>query len=286
VVLRLAAQICALLPADLAATLATVGGHVEWVVRPAKRGQLAENLAHATRRGPRDRYIRRLVHRNLTTGARRAAGTLWALARPEQASHQVTIVPQELLERLIADGRGVVLCSAHFGPYEAAGVVSRSLPAGTELAVVTDENIIGRALHRSRQRMGLVIVAADASPRELVRILGRGGIVAVIADLHRLGMRGHLVRFLDAECILPGGPAAIARLAQAPLVPFAVYSNGERRWRLELGTPIDPPIPRGGRAAEQRATQQVADAFSAVIQRAPQHWDAVDPIPWRRRWGA
>jgi lauroyl/myristoyl acyltransferase len=72
---------------------------------------------------------------------------------------------------------------------------------------------------------------------------GRGGIVALIADLHRAGMRGHVVRFLDAGCILPGGPAAIARLAQAPLIPFAVYPNGERRRRQELGIPIEPPIP-------------------------------------------
>jgi hypothetical protein len=87
------------------------------------------------------------------------------------------------------------------------------------------------------------------------------GIVARIEDLHRPGMGGHLVRFLDAECILSGGPTAIARLAQAALIPFAVYPNGERRWRLDLGIPFDPAIARGGPAAEQRATQQLADAL-------------------------
>jgi len=77
-VLGLAAQICAPLPSDLATTRATGGGRIERAVRPAKRRQLAEYLADATRRGPRDRYVRRLVPRNATTGARRAAGTLWA----------------------------------------------------------------------------------------------------------------------------------------------------------------------------------------------------------------
>ena len=84
-VLRAAAEICALMPAGLAASLAWIGGQVEWATRPAKRRQLAENLAHATSRTPRDRYVRRLVHRNVSIGARRASGILWSFARPEQA---------------------------------------------------------------------------------------------------------------------------------------------------------------------------------------------------------
>jgi KDO2-lipid IV(A) lauroyltransferase len=268
------------MPADLAAWLAWIGGQVEWATRPAKRRQLAENLAHATSRTARDRYVRRLVHQNITIGAGRASGILWSFARPEQASARIEIVPQGLLERLIADGRGVVLSSAHFGPFEAAAATARILPLGTELAAVTDENTIGQALHRIRQRVGLTVVPADASPRDLTEILGGGGVVVVIADVHRPGMRGHIVRFLDAECIMPGGPAAIARLGQAPLVPFAVYPDGLRRWRIELGTPIAPPAQQGGHADEQRATQELANAFTDVIRRTPQQWDAVDPIPW------
>lgn len=282
-VLRAAAEICALMPAGLAASLAWIGGQVEWATRPAKRRQLAENLAHATSRTPRDRYVRRLVHRNVSIGAQRASGVLWSFARPEQASTRLEIVPRGLLDRLVADGRGVVMSSAHFGPFEAAAAMARILPPGTELAAMTDENSIGQALHRVRQRMGLTVVPADASPRQLTKFLGGGGVVVVIADLHRPGMRGHVVRFLDAECILPGGPAAIARLGQAPLVPFAVYPDGLRHWRLELGTPIAPPAQRGGRADEQRVTQELANAFTDVIRRAPQHWDAVDPLPWLSR---
>ncbi len=278
--IRAAAEVCALMPAGLAAALAWAGGQIEWATRPAKRRQLAENLAHAARRAPDDPYVRRLVHRNVSAGACRAAGTLWALARPEHAAGRVEITPRALLDRLIADGRGVVLSSAHFGPFEAAAAAARTLPSGTQLAVMTDENTIGQALHRMRLRMGLTIVPADAPPRELTRILNAGGVVVLIADLHRPGMRGHLVNFLDAPCIIPGGPAMLARTGQSPLVPFAVYPAGPRRWRLELGTPLAPPTQAAGRSDERRATQELADAFSKVIRDMPHQWDAVDPIPW------
>jgi KDO2-lipid IV(A) lauroyltransferase len=271
------------MPAGLAESLAWVGGQIEWAARPGKRRQLAENLAHATSRSPRDPYVRRLVHRNITTGARRATDVLWAFARPETASGRVAITPPELLAQLIADGRGAVLSSPHFGPFEAAAAVARALPNGTELAAVTDEHGIGRALHRIRTRMGLSVIDRDAPLHEVMRVLREGGIIVVLADLHEPGMRGHIVDFLDGRCILPGGPAAIARMGRAPLVPFAVYRDGPRRWRLELGAPIDPPALRGGRADEQRATQELATAFSAVLRRMPEQWDAIDRIPWQDR---
>ncbi len=280
-VIRAAAEICARMPAGLAASLAWFGGQVEWALRPGKRRRLADNLAHATGRTPDDASVRRLVHRNVSAGADRAAGILWALARPELAAGRLEITPRALWDRLLADGRGAVLSTAHFGPFDAAAAISQTLPPGAELAVITDENMIGQALHGLRERMGLTILPADAPPRDAARVLSRGGVVVVIADLHRPGMRGHEVRFLDAVCTLPGGAAAVARMGQAPLVPFAVYPAGPRRWRIELGTPIAPRARAAGRADDWRATQELADALSAVIRRTPEQWDAVDPLPWR-----
>jgi lauroyl/myristoyl acyltransferase len=280
VVFRTAADICARMPEGLAGALAWIGGNIEWAVRPAKRRRLAENLAHATSRTPDDPYVRRLVRRTVTTGARRAAGLLWAFARPEEAATRIPFDPPDILHGLIAAGRGVILVSAHFGAFEAAAAASRNLPAGTRLAVLTDENAIGRGMHGIRERMGLEVVPADGSLRELLQVLRGGGVVVVVADLHRPGMRGHLVRFLDAECVLPGGPAALARICRAPILPFAVYPTGPRRWRLEFGTPITPPPSRSGDGDELRMTQEIADEFTRVIRAMPEQWDAVDPIPW------
>jgi lauroyl/myristoyl acyltransferase len=108
----------------------------------------------------------------------------------------------------------------------------------------------------------------------------RGGVAALVADVHRPGMRSHRVRFLDAWADLPAGPAALCRLTGAPAVPFAVVKVGERTWRAQLGEPIAAP-PRGSGAAGERAlAQALADAFGAVIREHLEQWDAVDPIPW------
>jgi predicted LPLAT superfamily acyltransferase len=195
------------------------------------------------------------------SSGRRASGVLWAFARSEQASARVEITPPELLAELVADSRGAVLSSPHFGPFDAAAATARTLPAGTELAVVTDENAIGQTLHRIRTRMGLTVIPADAPPHQVLRVLHRDGIVVARADLHRPGMRSHVVDLLDAKCILPGEPAAIARMGRAPLVPFATYPDGARRWRIELGTPIDPPRApgrtRGGAAGHPGARRRL-----------------------------
>jgi len=265
------------MPAGLAAALAWCGGQSDWAMRPAKRRRLAENLARATGRRADGRSVRGLVHRKVAAGARRAAGVFWAFARPDAAAGRVTIVDRRQPHRLIAEGHGVVLCSAHFGAFEAPQRPSRAAASGADVAVLTDDNTMAGALHRVRERMGVTVIPAGTSPRVLARIFAGGGVVVVTADLHRPGRRGRMVDFVDARCVLPGGPAAIAGIGHASLMPFAVCPAGPRRWRRELGGPIAAPTRAGRADDERRATQELADPFGAVIRRMPEQWDAADP---------
>ena len=72
-------------PAALAHTLATIGGHGEWALRPGKRRRLATNLAHAL--GARTDDSQRsgaAVRREIVNEAHRSADLLWALGRPQR----------------------------------------------------------------------------------------------------------------------------------------------------------------------------------------------------------
>ena len=72
------------LPATVAHRLATIGGNLEWALRPAKRGVLATNLAHALAARPDSPVVQASVRREVVHEAHRSADLLWALGRPAE----------------------------------------------------------------------------------------------------------------------------------------------------------------------------------------------------------
>jgi lauroyl/myristoyl acyltransferase len=97
------------------------------------------------------------------------------------------------------------------------------------------------------------------------------------------GVRTIAVRFLDGVAALPAGPAALARMAGAVIVPLAVLPLDQRAWKIELGEPISPrPSADGPAAADRDTLQRLADAWSEVIRRDPEWWAAVYPLAWER----
>ncbi|MXZ51579.1 MAG: hypothetical protein F4Z34_00125, partial [Acidimicrobiaceae bacterium] len=90
----------------------------------------------------------------------------------------------------------------------------------------------------------------------------------------------HRVRFLDSQVEMAAGVAALARLADAPIVSFTVLPLGPRRWRATMDPPIEPPSPDLGKAGEQAVMQQLADRWSDAISANPDHWAMAAPLHW------
>jgi KDO2-lipid IV(A) lauroyltransferase len=263
--------------------LAALGGNLEWALRPGKRANLRTNLAHALARDPDDPLVRATVRREFVNEAYRSADFLWSVAAPDEVVARTELVPGDRLEAALAAGRGAILASGHIGGWEVVTAMSRTL--GVRVTAIVDHDWIARAVMGVREHAGLDLLPNDRSPRQALRSLAAGGVVVVLFDQPKLWMRCHTVRLLDGEVALPSGPAGLSRLGQAPLVPFAVLPSGPRRWRIELHEPIPPPPRHGGRAAEQETSQVLADALSRILRAHPEHWAAVDPMPWRNGAG-
>ena len=102
----------------------------------------------------------------------------------------------------------------------------------------------------------------------------------MLAELVHPGMRTAEVTLLGERILLPAGPAALARMAGAPLLPFAVLPIDVRAWRMWIGEPIAPPPRASGRAGEAAALQILADAWSDILRRHPTQWAAGEPLAW------
>lgn len=264
-----------------AARLAAIGGTLEWAARPRKRRILGENLGHVLSLPPAHPAVRRAVRAEIVSEARRSADFLWSVAHPDRVSAMTRVEGGRHLRAALAGGRGSIVAGPHVGGWEV--VTPLAADVGAEVTALVEDDWLAWAVAGVRARAGLRLVPASTPPFELASALRRGGVVAVLADIAQPGMRSVEVTLVGDPIRLPAGPAALARIARAPIVPVAVLPIAMRSWRLVFGEPIAPPPRRGGSAGETEATQRLADAWSAVLLEHPTAWAAVDPLPWLKR---
>jgi KDO2-lipid IV(A) lauroyltransferase len=267
------------LPAPVAHALAVAGGTAEWAVRPGKRRRLAGNLARAVSRPPGDPIVKELVRREIANEARRSADLLWALGRPDEFLSSVQLDGLEHVRAAAAPGRGVLLAGIHVGGWEVATVLPGAVVPVRTTAIVADD-WLAWAIEHTRTSVGLSVLYRTEPALRAARLLRRGEALLVLGDDGGEHPRGYAVRFVGGAAELPAGIVSLARLCCSPIVSFYVLPLGPRRWRVTIDPPVAPPGRREGAEGERRVLQQLADRWSEVIRRNPEHWAAVYPIHW------
>lgn len=182
----------------------------------------------------------------------------------------------------VAGGRGVIFALPHSGNWDAAGVwlVEELRRLGHEPRFTTvAQRLRPESLYRRfvayREALGFEVVAAEdgsLAHRALTRRLRGGGVVSLLVE-RDFTATGVPVQFFGEPARFPAGPARLAALTGALLVP--VFSGFTARgWTLELAD----PVPVAGRAGVPAALQAQADALAAMIRADPQDWHALQPV--------
>lgn len=216
------------------------------------------------------RVVAELVHaRSFTSGE-----------RPDWVGRGESIV------RSLPDSRGLLVLTAHTANVDLLARVWAAT-TGREIAVFHrpfSNRFLERYMRRERARSRVSTLGRGAAVREALRVLARGGIVAVPLDQNQPpGRPGVFVDFF-------GKPAAtstvLARLALASGVPvvsaFAQWEGA--RLSAVLGRPASLEPERGeGRGDRRRAIGQLTAGYTAQIEaavrRRPDQWNWV-----HQRW--
>jgi KDO2-lipid IV(A) lauroyltransferase len=173
----------------------------------------------------------------------------------------------------IADRKGLIMVTAHFGRFEMMSHFVGALNVGLTMPV---ERIEPPALFdlvsALRTQPGFTLVAADLGLRPSLRALQRGDLVTLFADWDSTG-HGVEVPFFGRPARLPGGPGLLAVRTGAPL--FVAFAVDDRRAGV-VRAMISPPLPvrRSGDldADVRQATEQMASALERGIRRYPDQW--------------
>jgi KDO2-lipid IV(A) lauroyltransferase len=190
----------------------------------------------------------------------------------------------EPVDEALAAGRGVVVALPHSGNWDLAGLwfVERARRSGGVPRITTVvERLRPESLFRRfvayREGLGFEVLPAGGGGqvyRTLARRLREGGMVCLVAD-RDLSASGIEVSFFGEPARLPTGPARLAALTGALLVPAFPHFTPDG-WGAVVAEPV--PVPAGGRDDVAKATQALADALAALIATAPQDWHMLQPV--------
>jgi lauroyl/myristoyl acyltransferase len=175
-------------------------------------------------------------------------------------------------------GSGVVVAMPHLGAWEWAGfwlATARGVPTSVVVEQVEPPELAAwfTAL---RQEFGMEIIPLDgaAGTRSTAALKANHALV-LLCDRDISG-NGIEVEFFGERTTLPAGPATIALRSGAPLVPAAVYFDGDRHHGIAR-PPIDTTRQGKLRDDVARVTQVLAGELEALILEHPEQWHLLQP---------
>ena len=200
---------------------------------------------------------------------------------PEATRGLVGRLETSALDQAMAEGRGAIMLSGHFGNWEIGGVLLRRLtPHALSVVVRPEEN---PAVHRLRLEMRATLGVGTIEVRHhldtALRIrerLKRNEAVAMLLDRH-FGKDFVEVEFFGRRTGFLRTPALVAALTGAPLVPCFIYREAGGL-AVECG-PLIRVRSDGDLAANVRdAIQAVAALLEAHGRRHPEYWYQFYPV--------
>lgn len=277
-------SLAAFLPAPQAYGLARLCGDWRYRHDRARREMITRNLREVlgeqlseTERVSIVRDFFRLRYCN--------AMDLLRLAGNEQAlTRLVEIRGREHLDAALAEGKGAILCGAHFGSYYASA--SPLLASGIPVTIVGHFPAIsdlsapstvwfawqrGMAQHTASYSYRPAIQARQAhAALRIANRLRANEVIAMNIDLPALAdvsRRAVSTTFLGRQTEMPSGCVTVAHLTDAPILMFFLRRSLD--WQHQV-LEISPPIAM----ADDMATtfRRCVAIVEAAILRNPAHW--------------
>jgi KDO2-lipid IV(A) lauroyltransferase len=167
---------------------------------------------------------------------------------------RVTLNGLEELEGALAEGRGVVLLGGHLGNWEVAGaaLAARGIPIDVVAKGAANRGF-EEEMFAHREKLGLRVIEMSSAPRQVLRALRGGRVVAILGD-QNAHKNGVFIPFFGNLAATPKGPAVFALRSGAPVFfGTAVRRDGPSpRYEVHLRR-----LPTGATASDGAAGDSV-----------------------------
>jgi len=176
------------------------------------------------------------------------------------------------MENALAQDKGVLLFTAHFGNWEFASAPLTEIGTLRVVARALDNPFLEKELGRMRTKLRAGIINKFGAARPILQALGRNEIVAILIDQNVLRSQAVFVDFFGKTAGTTPGLAAFHLKTGAPLVPIFVHPAPRGRYVLKIHEPF--AVPPAGRMDEDvlKITQLCTKIIEREIRQRPELW--------------
>jgi len=202
------------------------------------------------------------------------------LLGPSTFDDHIVLLGENHLRDVMAAGKGAIFVTAHLGPWEIFGLLARHYGVSwTSVYRPMKNPYIDRSMWRYRAAHGQTLIPKYGAAPALLRVLRRGGYIALLVDQHAKD-EGLWVPFFGRPASTTPAPALLAMRTGAPIVTgYARRLPGLYRFEVLCDEPLFVR-PAGDRpAAVRNATIEVNRRLESYVRQFPDQW-----LWMHRRW--
>jgi Kdo2-lipid IVA lauroyltransferase/acyltransferase len=203
----------------------------------------------------------------------------------EEIRRRTDVVGWTEFEAALAQGRGAILVTGHFGNWEiaAAAVAARGVPIAA-IVRAQGNRLFDAHLNQTRRRLGVETIYQRDAPRQVPRVLRQGGVVGIVGDQDARAA-GVFVPFFGRPASTHRGPALFALRLGAPVIAASARRLDGVPARYEVRGEMVPVERTADLETDvHRLTAELARRLEADVRRAPEQyfwfhkrWKSVPP---------
>lgn len=177
-----------------------------------------------------------------------------------------------LVQRRVAEGRGVIAFTGHVGSWELTGayVAARGIPIDA-VARRMNNTLFDAYLNQARTAVGMTVVYDDEAVRRIPRSMKEGRLVGLVADQGVIGLASTFVPFFGRPAKTPRGPAVFALRYKVPILFVSALLQPSGKYRLFVEE--IPAVNTGDRDADVDATvARFTASLERMVRRYPEQY--------------